>query len=137
MSLEQNKATVLQFYKAYDEGNLEKLKETLAPNIIVYLRESIIRGVDDVFEYAQTTRSIFPDGYLTIEDVIAENSKVVIRGTFTGTHCKEWFGVPPTGKQVKFSVIEIARLENSKLVEHWAQNNALAVMQQLNGKNLV
>jgi len=31
-------------------------------------------------------RSTFPDAYVTLEDVIAEDDKVVSRGTFTGTH---------------------------------------------------
>lgn len=103
MSLEQNKAIVLQFYKAVNQRNLEQAKKMPAPNIVVHLMSgSVIRGNDNFFEHLQMARSTFPDVYYTIEDVIAEEDKVVSHGTFTGTHRREFLGIPPTGKQVKF-----------------------------------
>jgi len=79
MSLEQNKAIVLQFYRSFDQGNLEQAKEMVDPNIVVHTLGSVIRGYDDFIEHVQIIRSTFPDSYLTIEDVIAEDDKVVTR----------------------------------------------------------
>ncbi len=137
MSLEQNKEIILQFYKAYSQGNLEQVKEMVAPNIVVHTMGAVIVGGDDFSEHIQIMRSTFPDGYLTFEDVIAEDDKVVTRGTFTGTHRRELLGIPPTGKQVTFSVVQFDRLVDGKLVEHWVQGDTLAMMQQLGEKNLV
>jgi len=80
-------------------------------------------------------RSTFPDAYVTLEDVIAEDDKVVSRGTFTGTH-REFLGIPPTGKQVTFSVIHIEQLGDGKIVDHWVLGDSLAMLQQLCGKSL-
>ncbi|WGV25837.1 ester cyclase [Halotia branconii] len=68
MSLEQNKAIVLQFYKAVNQGNLEQAKEMLALNIVVHIMTgSVIRSSDNFFEHLQMARSTFPDVYYTIE----------------------------------------------------------------------
>ncbi|MEH2278501.1 MAG: ester cyclase [Nostoc sp.] len=134
MSSEQNKATVLQFYKAFAEGDFEKLNETTHPNIAVYIKGSTVRGIDSFFEFTQMFRSSFENCYFTFEDVIAGDDRVVTRGTVTGIHRKEWVGVPPTGKQITYSLIQIARLEDGLLIEHWEQDNVLAVMQQLDKK---
>ncbi|MBW4617278.1 MAG: ester cyclase [Desmonostoc vinosum HA7617-LM4] len=138
MSLEQNKAIVLQFYKAVNQGNLEQAKEILAPNIVVHtMTGSVIRGGDNFFEHLQMARSAFPDVYYTIENMIAEDDKVVSHGTFTGTHCREFLGIPPTGKQVKFSIVQVDKLADGKLVEHRTIGDSLTMLQQLRALNLV
>ncbi|MEP0915047.1 ester cyclase [Leptolyngbya sp. GB1-A1] len=137
MSLEQNKAIVLQWYKAYDQGNLEQMKELLAQNGVVHSLGSVIHGRDQFFKYMQTFRSAFPDSYHTFEDVIAEDNKVVTRGTFTGTHRGEFLGIEPTGKQVTCSVVHVDRLRDGKVIDHWGLGDSLAMMQQLRGENLV
>lgn len=137
MSLEQNKAIVLQVYKAYDQGNLEQMKEMVAPNIVIHTLGSVIHGSDAFYEYMQIFRSTFPDSYHTFEDVIAEDDKVVTRGTFTGTHSQEFLGIPPTGKQVTCSVVHVDRLRDGKIIEHWGLGDSLAMTQQLRGENLV
>jgi steroid delta-isomerase-like uncharacterized protein len=133
MSLEQNKATVLQFYKAFGQGNLEQANEMIASNIVVHTLGSVIRGRDDFFEHMQIFRSTFPDSYHRFEDVIAEDDKVVTRGTVTGTHCGEFLGIPPTGKQVTCSVVHVDRLGDGKIVDHRTICDSLAMLQQLRG----
>ncbi|MBH8577427.1 ester cyclase [Nostocaceae cyanobacterium CENA369] len=136
MSLEQNKAIVLQFYKAYNQGNLEQAKELIAPNIVVHTLGTVIHGGDDFFEHMQKMRSTFPDSYHTFEDVIAEDDKVVTRGTFTGTHRLEFLGIPPTSKQVTCSCVQVDRLADGKIVDHWVLGDSLAMLQQLGKETL-
>jgi ketosteroid isomerase-like protein len=58
MSLEQNKATVLQFYNVYDRGNLAQAKEMVAPNVVVRtVTGTVIRGSDRFFEHRQIRRA--------------------------------------------------------------------------------
>ncbi len=131
MSLEQNKAIVLRFYKAFDQENLEQAKEMVAPNIVARGLGTGLLDSDGFFQYGQLMRSAFPDGCHTFEDVIAEDDKVVTRGTFTGTHRGELFGIPPTDKQVTFSVVHVDRVVDGKVVEHWGQGDTMSLMQQL------
>jgi len=66
-------------------------------------------------------RSAFPDFKVTLDDMIAEGDKVVVRSTWSGTHKGEFMGIPPTGKKVSFGVIDIIRMAGGKAVEHWAR----------------
>jgi predicted ester cyclase len=75
--------------------------------------------------------SAYPDLHTTIEDMIAEGDKVVTRLTFGGTHQGTFQGIPPTGKQVTITGIQILRIADSKLVEHRSEFDALGMMQQL------
>ena len=77
-------------------------------------------------------RSAFLNFKTTIEDIIAEGDKVVIRMTWSGTHTGgEFMGIPATGKSVSFGVIDIIRMAGGKLVEHWGQMDSMLMMQQL------
>jgi predicted ester cyclase len=76
-------------------------------------------------------RDAFPDIRLTIEDLIAENDKVVERVTATGTNKGEFMGTTPTGKQITVPVITINRFVGNKIVERWSLYDQLAMMQQL------
>lgn len=132
MSTEQNKAIALEFYKAFDSGNVEAAKKVIATNLIAY-RTGVSEplDLDSFIEYGLMMRSAFPDGKHTFEDVIVEGDKVVTRGTFSGTHEGELLGFPPTGERVKFSVMHIDRIVDGKVAEHWGQADIIALMQQL------
>lgn len=132
MSLEQNKAIVLQFYAAFDDQDIERGRKLMSANIIARgLDTKPLLGYDAVMQYGTMMFAAFPDGKHILEEVIAEGDKVVTRGIFQGTHREELMGIPPTGKQVTFSVVHIDRLENGKIVEHWGQGDIRELMQQL------
>ena len=75
------------------------------------------KGIDAIMQYGEMIFNAFPDGRHVLEEVIAEGDKVVTRGKFSGTHQGELMGIPPTGKQVSFSVIHIDRVVDGKVVE--------------------
>ena len=54
----------------------------------------------------------FPDGQYTIEVMIAKRDKVMMRGSFTGTHRGAFKGVPGTGKKVTMTWIVVLGIEN-------------------------
>ncbi len=132
MSLEQNKAIVLKFYKAFDQKDIEQGRELMSADIVGRgMGTDTLNGLDAFMKYGMLMLSAFPDGYHVLEEIIAEGDKVVTRGTFRGTHQGELMGIPPTGRQVKFSVIHIDRVVSGKIVEHWGQGDTFAMMQQL------
>jgi len=62
---------------------------------------------------------------------IAEGDKVASRVTGFGTHTGDFVGVPATHKDVSMTGISIHRVKDGKLIEHWAQIDALSLLQQL------
>ena len=73
----------------------------------------------------------FPDCRFTVDDMIAEGDQVVTKKTFTGTHEAEFAGVPPTGKRVTLQFVDIMRVRDGRIVEHWLSMDQLSFMQQL------
>ncbi|NDJ23403.1 ester cyclase [Nostoc sp. B(2019)] len=132
MSIEQNKAIVLQFYKAFDNRNIDQALTLLAPNFVAHMA-----GIPDPLDgdgfkqFGMAFYLAFTNGQHTFKELIIEGDKVVTYGTFTATHLGEFQGLPPTGKQIKLSIMHIDRIENGKIVEHWGQGDALGLMQQL------
>ena len=61
----------------------------------------------------------FPDSHFTVDDMIAEGDQVVTKKTFTATHEAEFAGIPPTGKRVTLQFVDIMRVRDGRIVEHW------------------
>ena len=68
---------------------------------------------------------------LVVEDIVASGDRVAVRWTFHGTHQGEFLGIPPTGKPVTMAAIEINRVRDGKVAEHWVQLDQLGMLRQL------
>jgi predicted ester cyclase len=73
----------------------------------------------------------FPDSHVTIEDMIAEGDRVVSKKTFNGTHTGELNGIPPTGNRVSIQYVDIMRLREGQIVEHWLSMDQPSFLRQL------
>ena len=132
MSTEENKAIFRSFLDAFDKGDMDTLSQIVAPNVIDHAGPpGMPPGIEGFKQLAAMLRMAFPDVYHTIDDMIAERDKVVLRGSFGGTHKGEFLGIPATGKQVMVMTIDILRIADGKVMEHWGQFDALGLMQQL------
>lgn len=137
MSIEENKAIALEFYRVFDQQDIERGRELIAPDIVARgLTAEPLEGIKAVMGYGALMFVAFPDGTHVIEEAIAEGDKVVTKGTFSGTHSGELMGMPATGRAVSFSVIHIDRIVDGKVVEHWGQGDTPALMSQLGAVTL-
>ena len=73
----------------------------------------------------------FPDAQIAVEGSVSEGDIVASRWTMTGTHRGDFMGVPPTGQQITMKGIDFSRVVDGKIAEHWAQFDAIGVMQQI------
>jgi len=71
------------------------------------------------------------DPEFTIEDVIAEGDKVVVRLTSSATHSGTFMGKPATGKRYTIPEIHIFRIRAGQVTEHWHEFDKMSLMQQL------
>jgi steroid delta-isomerase-like uncharacterized protein len=134
MSTEQDKALIRRFIEElFNRGNISLANEILAPDFVEHeqLPPGIPAGREGVKALTAGLRSAFPDFKATIEDILAEGDKVVIRMTWRGTHQGEFMGIPATGKRISIGVIDIIRVSGGKAVEHWGQMDAMGLMQQI------
>jgi len=132
MSTEENKAVVRSAIDALNQKNWAALYDELtAPDFVLHDASTTIQGLEAYKQFISTFLTAFPDTHFTIEDVIAEGDTVVTRQTFRGTHAGDFDGIPPTGKQVTASAIDITLVANGKRVEQWFNGDDLGLLQQL------
>lgn len=133
MSLESNKALVRRFLEEVPgKGNMAAVDELALPGLMLHVPlPEQTPGAEGMKDIAFVCRNAFPDLKITIEDMIAEGDRVVCRFTTRGTNSGQFMGMPPTGRKIALSGIEIFRIENEKIAEIWGQADLLGLMQQL------
>jgi steroid delta-isomerase-like uncharacterized protein/4-oxalocrotonate tautomerase family enzyme len=121
------------FEEAWNKGNFDVADELIDPNFSVHGAggQAVQTGVEGVKDLVRTWRTAFPDGQMTVDDVIAEGDKVVARLTWRGTHRGDFYGLAATGKSVVATSIGIDRFANGKIVEGWGEVDMLGMMRQL------
>jgi steroid delta-isomerase-like uncharacterized protein len=72
-----------------------------------------------------------PDVTVTMEDFIVSGDRIVGRFVYRGTHTGPLMGIPATGAQVEMRSIDIWRVENGLVAEHWDELNLMEVFQQV------
>ncbi len=77
----------------------------------------------------------FPDATMTVEEQIAERDLVATRKTLRGTHRGELWGLPPTGNPVEWEFIDIFRVKDGMLVEHWTHMDFDALRAQMRSRD--
>ena len=134
---EELKAVVRRFgEEIWHKGRLDAIEEFIAPNYVrhtSHYREGghDVHGPEGARQSIAAFRAAFPDVHFTEDDILVDGDKVVVRWTFRGTHRGAFLGVAPTGKQVTFTGINIYRIANGKIVERWANEDAISLYQQL------
>ncbi len=132
MTTEENKAVLRRVHETINSGDLDAYAQLVAPDAVDHgLPPGFPAGPEGARTLLSMIRDTFPDFRMTTDDLIAEGDKVVARLTCTGTHRGDFMGVPATGKQVSWGVIEILRVANGKVAERWSQTDTLGLMQQL------
>ena len=89
------------------------------------------RSVEEFVNSVRMFTAAFPDQHYEFEDIIAAGDKVVIRGTYSGTHKGNFAGIPPTGKSFSIVEIDIFRIEGGRIAEHWDAADTASMQRQL------
>ena len=131
MSSEENKALMSRWIEAVNQRNLAASDELCAPDFVYHDASKTMRGVEPYKQVLSMYLTAIPDLHLTLEDVIAEGDKAVTRQTYRGTHQGNLMGIPATGKQLTLTGMAITRIASGKVVEQWANNDDLGLLQQL------
>ena len=87
-------------------------------------------GLAGLKDRVTTLRDAFGQIF-TVENVIAEGDKVVVRWTGTGTHRGAFMGIPPTERSFTIAGIDIHGFRDGRMAEHWHVVDQLSLLQQL------
>jgi predicted ester cyclase len=119
---EENKAIARRVYKIIstgDFGRAEEIVDPEAPDNELLPDDPPAKLIDTFKETFTEARAGFPDLSITVEDVMAEGDLVAARVVMRGTHQGEFQGLAPTSKRVEVKAIDMFRISNGKIVEHW------------------
>lgn len=131
MTTEQNVAAFRKLIDVgFTRGDLSVVAEVVSPDCVEHQRGSA-PGVAGVEETIRTLHRWFSDFELVIEDLVADGDMVWARNRARGVNTGSVMGHPPTGKPMEIDVIDIARLEAGKIVEHWGVPDQLGLLIQL------
>ena len=90
----ENESTVRRFFEElWNTGDLDSADEMLAPGHVHHLGDDRLDGPEAVKEAVRRMRTAFPDLHFTLEDVVSDGDRVVVRWTATGTHEATFGGV--------------------------------------------
>jgi predicted ester cyclase len=130
---EQNQAAFRRIIEdGFSKGNLAALDAVVASDFVEHQQVSgLPPGLEGLKAMIRGLRAVLPDLTLTIEDLTVDGDKVWARLIGRGTHRGPFFGLPGTGKTVAVDVMDLARFENGKMVEHWGVPDRFSLLEQL------
>jgi steroid delta-isomerase-like uncharacterized protein len=129
----ENIAVVRKFFEVGpSKGDLAAADAILAPEFSLHTPlPTPGPGIEAMNNVIITCRAAFHDLHVTIDDIMADGDKVTARFTARGMHKGEFMGLPPTGKAIAMTGIEIFRVKDGKITELWGEANLMGLMQQL------
>jgi predicted ester cyclase len=116
------------YEQVWNQNNLDAVTDLVAPDATF---NGFTPGHEGVKGIVAGMQESFPDLRYTLEDVMADGDKTVVRFTFHGTHRGVYRDVDPTDKEVSFTGIGIWRVQDGQLVEHWSNIDLYGLMVQL------
>lgn len=127
------RAVVGRWFKRVDRGGVPDVSQYVVDGYTDHNPppiEGLAHGATGLRQVFGVALQGFGEFHHEIDASIAEGDKVATRVTGYGKHTGVFLGIPPTGKDVTMSGITIHRVTNGKLSEHWAQIDALSLLQQ-------
>jgi steroid delta-isomerase-like uncharacterized protein len=129
---EQNKTLARRWFEdLFSRGNLDAANEILSAEFVDHLTHEDERGLEELKAYVTIYRAAFPDIQDTLEQIVAEGDKVVVRWTSRGSHQGEFMGAAPTGRHVTFTGMRLFRIAENKIAESWVNIDERGLQEQL------
>lgn len=126
--MSQHKELLGRYYERVLNGRrVEEMGEYWADQQMV---DAVTRGCLSYFD-------AFPDLHISLDELIAEDDRVFVRSTMTGTHDGEYKGIAPTGRNVAADCAEVYRLADGKIAGYWCLVNVAGLVRQLTEEPVV
>jgi len=113
-------------------GNFDVFEELFADDFVDHTPQPNMtpnkEGVRDLYH---RLRAAFPDFHADIHWQAADGELVTTYKTYHGTHEGMFLGMAPTGRKIQFETVDVMRVRNGKITDHWGVANLFSLMQQL------
>jgi len=139
MSSDENKILVRRFYEEIvNSGKVEKIEDFISPEYVeVHDGKRYALGIDGARNHILGGHETYRNLHLKIEKQIAEDQWVVTCLTASGIHQGTWMGIKPTGKKVSFTVVNVDKVVDGRIVEHGGAANMLGPLLEIGAVQVV
>lgn len=131
---EENKAIIRRLYnEVHSGGNIDVIDEIYAHDVEIHVPglPQDPYGPESIKQMISTIRNTFPGVMVTIEEILADDDKVVAYVAWRGPHVGREQGASPYAPMVGWPRIDIYRLFDGKIVEQWADRDDAGALHQL------
>lgn len=124
---------VRQFYETvFQTGDIRAAEHFMAEDFLDHAPWPGHPATRDGFQAGTAEmRAAFPDLAIKPLKVIEEDDKVAAVVRISGTHHGEFLGEKPTGRAFEVDGVDILRVKDGKLCEHWGVIDSDQILAQL------
>jgi len=121
------------FEEVWNHGALDVLDEIIALDYINHSPgiPNPLPGPMGLKPIVESIRKAFPDLRYVIENMVISDDQVAVHTTMHGTHAGDFFGLAPTNKKINVHQMQIERISNNQIIEHWRVTDDLTLLRQL------
>jgi steroid delta-isomerase-like uncharacterized protein len=130
----EDKAIIRRLYgEVWNGRRLDLVSEIISPSHALHINTAADSSIGPEAYKSQVTRFLsgFPDLRFSIDDMVAEDEKVVVSWNIAGTHKGEFMGIPATNKKISVDGITINHIVNGKIIDSYINWDTLGMLQQL------
>jgi steroid delta-isomerase-like uncharacterized protein len=130
----EDKAIIRRLYgEVWNGRRLDLVSEIISPSHALHISNAADSSIGPEAYKSQVTQFLsgFPDLRFSIDDMVAEDEKVVVSWNIAGTHKGEFMGIPATNKKISVDGITINHIVNGKIIDSYINWDTLGMLQQL------
>lgn len=131
----QAKDITLDFINRLNSGDTAGAAALMAEDSVNHAALPEAQGRAGFVRIVDKVRETFPDLTYKIEDTMTDGDRCFVRLTVSGTHKGTFtlnrLSVAPTGKRVTWDRMDVLRVANGRIVEHWMNHDIIALARQL------
>ncbi|KMO30629.1 ester cyclase [Methylobacterium aquaticum] len=133
MPIDANKVLARAYFTAFLERDEAWWQRHIAPDFVRHDPglDFTVRGPEGVRRLGEVLHGGISEMKLPIDEVIAEGDRVLVRLRVRGRHTGDLMGLPASGRSIDIAVMDLFRIVDRRLVEHWALLDNLGLLKQL------
>lgn len=138
MSFEENRATVLQFVEAFNEGNLGIIDELISPDFYNYSPKEGEETAQEVLsQISSDLLGAFPDLQLAATNFVDAGEMLDFDLTVSGTFSNTLWGAPGNGKEASWTSTITGRFADGQFAFYWQDLPVPSILAALRQIDLV
>lgn len=116
--------------RGFGHADLDLIDRLISDHIIEH-QFGLNNGKEGIKKAILSLKNAFSNRTYQLNHYVVSDDMVWVHYTATGEHTGNFMGHEPTGKSFAIDVIDIARIENGQVVEHWGAPDRFALITQL------